>query len=294
MPVRPHHAGTPWPHRARQEARPHGLPEEPARRALPAGPGFPCERDRVPLRRGRAPRPNARRVRRTRVALAATAGEVTAGGWHGPVRGGEPTRMSDIRAAVSDFRLDQEGASIRASCTRQMLPAQCGALSASSCERCPVNCSFRPIRCDSGNLEPRMSSHPTRRTVSLPRRAWLRRAGTATAAAGAIAGLNRRIAHGHGFAVGARARRGQNGEPVLLGSVRRPRHLAHQRQGTPEPAPVDRLQERWEPCPRGPRLPGLDRLHQGQAGRGRLHHVHPAVHRQRRHRVQPDRRLARR
>lgn len=34
-----------------------------------------------------------------------------------------------------------------------------------------------------------MSSHPTRRTVSSPRRAWLRRAGTATAAAGAIAGL---------------------------------------------------------------------------------------------------------
>ena len=38
----------------------------------------------------------------------------------------------------------------------------------------------------------------------------------------------------------------------------------------------------------------LARLREGQAGRGRIHHDHPAVHLLRPHRLQPDRRLARR
>ena len=55
---------------------------------------------------------------------------------------------------------------------------------------------------------------------------------------------------------------------------------------------VHRHRQRRQPRPRPPRLQGLHRLREGQAGRGRIHHHPAAVHLQRRHRLQPDRRLA--
>ncbi|SCG07232.1 hypothetical protein GA0115255_122323 [Streptomyces sp. Ncost-T6T-2b] len=73
-----------------------------------------------------------------------------------------------------------------------------------------------------------------------------------------------------------------------------PRHLPGQRQGPPLGALDDRREQRRQPRPRPSRLQGVRRLCEGQARRGRIHHHAPAVHLQRRHRLQPDSRLARR
>jgi hypothetical protein len=142
-------------------------------------------------------------------------------------------------------------------------------------ESVPASPSRHPIHCGRPVDTPRAS----RRNPEPPHEALRFRA------------RRRRGRHGNSHAPDRRCR-GRRRVIRSLQTGRRARHTRGERQDPPVPAAVHSHGQRRQPGARPGRLQGLARLREGQAGRGRVHHHDPAVHRLRPHRLQPDRRLA--